>query len=109
MKYLVLVLALFAPTWALAQALVLPPAMQQFTDSNGVPLAGGAIYLYVPGTTTAKTSWKDTTELVPNTQPIVLDSAGRAIIWGSGLYREVLLDVNGNTIWDQLTCAGVIC
>jgi hypothetical protein len=99
----------FWSTFALAQALV-PNAMTQFTDSNGVPLAGGAVYMYVPGTTTAKTTWKDPGETVPNTQPIVLDSAGRALIWGSGEYRQVVLDVNGNTIWDQLTCAaGGIC
>jgi hypothetical protein len=91
---------------ALAQTQsVLPQGMEQFVDGNGAPYAGGKVYMYVPGTSTPKTTFKDSLGLVPNTNPIVLDANGRAIIWGSGLYRQVLDDSNGNLIWDQNTFA----
>lgn len=88
---------------ALAQSQsLLPPAELQFSDPNGVPYAGGKVYTYIPKTTTPKLTWQDPNASVPNTNPIILDSAGRAIIWGSGLYREVLQDQFGSTVWDQL-------
>jgi len=86
-------------------ASILPSAETQFSDANGAPYAGGKVYLYVPGTTTPKNSWQDPNTTTLNTNPVILDSAGRAIIWGSGQYREVLQDSLGNTIWDQLTYA----
>jgi hypothetical protein len=52
-------------------------AAWQFFDNNGVPLAGGLIYTYAAGTTTPLTTYTSTTGLVANTNPIVLDSAGR--------------------------------
>lgn len=82
---------------------LLPNAMQQFLDSNGAPLAGGQVFLYVPGSTTPKTSWQDSGSTSPNSNPIILDSAGRAIIWGSGSYRQVVMDQFGVLVWDQLT------
>jgi len=42
-----------------------------------------------------------------NTQPIVLDQAGRALIWGVGQYRQVVEDQFGNVQWDRVTSAGV--
>ncbi len=89
-------------TPVLAQAL-LPNGQQQFTDSNGAPLANGSVYFYYPGTTTAKTTWQDEGETTPNTDPVVLNAAGRAQIWGSGLYREIVYDANGNLIFDAVT------
>lgn len=81
----------------------LPLAETQFTDANGAPLASGQVGFYVPGTLTPKTTWSNSTETTPNTNPVVLDAAGRAIIYGSGTYREIVKDNFGNTIWDQLT------
>lgn len=90
---------------ALAQsaATLLPNAEQTFVDSNGAPLAAGKVYFYIPNSTTPKATWQDSGEATPNTNPVVLDSAGRAIIYGSGTYRQVVKDLFGNTIWDQLT------
>ncbi len=82
---------------------LLPNASQQFCDSNGQPLAGGLVYFYVPGTSTPKNTWQDQGLTVLNVNPVVLNSAGRAIIWGSGSYRQLVTDVNGNSIWDQIT------
>lgn len=79
---------------------------QTFMDLNGDPLAGGSVFFYVPGTTTPKTTWVDSGFTVANVNPIILDQAGRATIWGQGAYRQVVVDQFGNTQWDQVTDAG---
>lgn len=84
-------------------ASLLPNGKQTFLDANGKPLASGSVAFYVPNTTTPKTTWQDPGEVTPNANPVPLDSAGTAIIYGSGQYRQIVKDVNGNTIWDQLT------
>ena len=87
----------------MAFAQLLPPGEQQFSDENGVPYDGGLVYMYVPpATTTFKATWQDRDELVVNTNPVVLDSAGRAVIFGQGQYRQVLKDQFGTQIWDEL-------
>jgi hypothetical protein len=84
-------------------AVIIPNGYTQFSDANGKPLAAGTVFLYTPGTTTAKTSWQDPYQSVANPNPIVLNGSGEALIWGSGIYRQVVYDVNNNLIWDQLT------
>jgi len=82
---------------------ILPLAKTQFSDSQGVPLAGGSVGYYVPATLTPKQTWQDAAQSVPNTTPIVtLDGAGEALIWGSGAYRQIVKDSVGNLIWDQV-------
>lgn len=80
---------------------------QQFLDANGVPLAGGTINTYIPGTTTNVTTYKDSGYSIPNTNPIVLDAAGRCVMWGDGLFRLVLKDSLGNLIYDQVAGGSV--
>jgi hypothetical protein len=80
---------------------LLESPVQQFCDANGEPYAGGLLSTYVQGTTTPKATWSDPGGTSLNTNPIVLDSAGRALIYGDGLYRLVLQDAVGNLIWDQ--------
>ena len=85
-------------------AVLLPNGKQQFLDSNGAPLAGGTVNFYVaPNTTTPKSTWKDSSRSVLNTNPVVLDSSGEAVIYGVGAYRQLVKDVFGNTIWDAQT------
>lgn len=84
-------------------AVLLPNGKQQFFDGNGSPLAGGSVYFYIPNTTTFKNTWQDAGETTLNTNPVLLDSAGTAIIYGEGQYRQLVKDALGNTIWDQLT------
>lgn len=84
-------------------ASILPPGKIQFCDANGVPLAGGSVAFYVPGTLTPKDTYQDAGQITLNTNPVTLDSAGRALIYGSGTYRQIVKDSSGNTIWDQLT------
>jgi hypothetical protein len=66
----------------------------QFFDANGVPLTGGLIYTYLAGTTTPAVTYTSKLGTSNNTNPIVLDAAGRtpAEIWMTGgvLYKFVL-------------------
>lgn len=84
-------------------ATLLPNAEQQFVDQNGVPYAGGQVAFFVPNTSTPKNTWMDAGQTIFNTNPVILDAAGRAIIYGSGIYRQILKDNLGNIIWDQIT------
>jgi hypothetical protein len=84
-------------------ATLLPNAKQTFLDGNGKPLAGGQVFFYIPNTSTLKSTWQDPAQTILNTNPVILDAAGEAIIWGSGTYRQVVYDVEGNLIWDQIT------
>jgi microcystin-dependent protein len=93
-----------SPVWAQSAGLM-PMAQQQFFDNNGNPLSSGTVDTYIVGTTTRKTTWQDAGETIPNTNPIVLNAAGRAIIYGDGTYRQVVKDRNGNIIWDAVTSA----
>ena len=86
-------------------ATFVPPGKQTFVDINGKPLAGGTIAMCVPATLTPKNSWQDAGQTILNTNPIVLDSRGQAIIFGTGSYRQILSDSNGNLIWDEVTGA----
>lgn len=94
-------------------ATLLPSGKQQFTDGNGVPLANGTVYMYQPNTTTCKNTWQDSAQSMLNTCPIVLDAAGRAIIFGTGSYSQAVYacatpptncdSATGILQWNQLT------
>lgn len=49
----------------------------QFFTDDGVPLAGGLLYTYAAGTTTPQTTYTSNLGTVANSNPIVLNSAGR--------------------------------
>lgn len=49
----------------------------QFFDDNGNPLSGGKIYTYTAGTTTPLATYTTSAGTVANTNPIILDAAGR--------------------------------
>ena len=56
---------------------------QQFFDNNGVPLSGGLIYTYQAGSSTPLATYTTNSGLIPNSNPIILDAAGRTAneIW----------------------------
>jgi hypothetical protein len=77
-----------------------PVPNQQFNDSNGIPLAGGKLYTYLAGTNTLSPTFRDSLGVALNTDPIILDSGGRAVIWLAAIsYKFVLQDRQGNQIW----------
>ena len=65
----------------------------QFFDNSGVPLAGGLLYTYEAGTTTPATTYTSSAGTIPNTNPIVLDAAGRppSEIWLTNLVSYILV------------------
>jgi hypothetical protein len=70
----------------------------QFFDNSGVPLSGGLIYTYAAGTTTLTATYTSSLGSVANSNPIVLDSAGRLTneVWlteGTD-YKFILKDSN---------------
>ena len=54
--------------------------MQLFTN-GGLPAAGYQLFCYEAGTTTKLDTYSDSDLTVPNANPIVLDSAGRATVF----------------------------
>lgn len=82
---------------------LMPEPKIQFFDNNGRPLAGGLLYTYSPGKPGV---FKPTyTSAIAdenfNTNPIVLDAAGRASVWLDGFYYMELKSATGITIWTQ--------
>lgn len=100
---------------AIASAQVLPNAVPmptpeiQYLDQNGVPLSGAYLCTYAAGTSTPQATYTDNTAGTPNTNPIVLDTAGRASVWvGPLLYKFVLRTggtgnscSTGSVVWTQ--------
>jgi hypothetical protein len=78
------------------------PAVQ-FCDNNGNPLAGGSIYTYIAGTSTPQATYTDSGLSVPNANPIVLDSAGRCVMYlpTTPAIKLVVKDSTAVTIYTQ--------
>lgn len=108
MKKVIGALAAFLlSTSTLLAATLLPNGQQQFIDGNGKPYAGGKVWFYsdYPYCTVLKNTWfsPNASPLTQNNNPVTLDAAGRATIFGSGSYCQVLKDSLGNTIWSKYT------
>lgn len=80
-----------------------PNGEQQFIDLNGDPFAGGSVFSYVPGTTNPSPTYTDNSMSVANPNPVVLDGAGRAVMWTDLITRQVVYDMFGNLVWDKPT------
>lgn len=74
--------------------------------SAGVPLVGGLVYTYAPGTTTPKASYSDSGLTSANTNPVVLDANGDATIYLNGIYDIVLKTSAGVSVWTMSSMAG---
>lgn len=74
----------------MAGTLMMLGKMQVF-DNNGLPAAGYQLFCYEAGTTTKLATYSDANLTIPNTNPIVLDAAGRATVFASAAaYKQVL-------------------
>lgn len=97
--------------YAQSQGGLIPNGLNVFLDNNGKPLSSGTIDFYIGnvGSTTRKTTYSDINLTTPNTNPVILDAAGRPNgskgLWGTGSYRQVVKAKNGTIIWDVLTSA----
>ena len=77
----------------------------QFFSDNGVPLAGGKLYVYLAGTTTPATTYTTSAGSIANSNPIVFDAFGRvpSEIWltEGSLYKFVLKNSSDTQIWEK--------
>jgi len=77
-------------------------AAQQFFTNSGAPLSGGLLYTYAAGTTTPQATYTTAAGTTANSNPIVLNSAGRldSEVWLTSTltYKFVLKDSGGVTI-----------
>jgi hypothetical protein len=84
----------------------------QFLDANGEPLAGGKLYTYAAGTTTPAVTYTDSTGLVLNANPIILDSAGRVSgqVWlpNDLAYKFVLTTAADVPVWTKDNIPGIL-
>lgn len=101
---------IFAPVVSRAtDAGLLNNGVQQFFDNAGNPLTSGKVYFYEVGTSTFKDTYTSSAATIVNTNPITLNAGGKAPtggIYGTGLYRQLLKDKNGNVVWDAVTSPG---
>lgn len=80
-------------------AVVLPDGKQSFTTNAGLPLVGGKLYTFQPGTATPKSTFTDQGGGTPNTNPVIADARGEMAVYWSGPYDVVLRDSLDNLIW----------
>lgn len=72
-------------------------------DDNGRPLIGGRLLTYQNGSTTPAPTYKDAAGAILNTNPIILDARGEAVVHllPAQVYRFVLQNRFGSIIWSQ--------
>jgi hypothetical protein len=77
-------------------------AAQQFFTNSGAPLSGGLLYTYSAGTTTPLATYTTAAGTTANSNPIILNSAGRldSEVWLTSTltYKFILKDSGGVTI-----------
>lgn len=75
----------------------------QYLLESGQVNAGGFLYFYETDLTTPKTTWNSESMVIPNSNPVELDAAGRALadIWMLGEYGVVLTDADDVVIWTR--------
>jgi len=70
---------------------VMPFVLPQWLTNSGAPAVGYKLFCYGAGTSTKATTYSDYALSVPNTNPIVLDSSGRAPVFLTpGIYKFVM-------------------
>ena len=90
-------------------ALMTEPRVQ-FFGNDGKPLAGGKLYTYQAGTQIPKATYQASNMTAANTNPVILDSNGRASVWldtSDYLYSITLTDANGVQIYTVDNIQGV--
>jgi len=89
----------FVAASAYADGAVIPFLLSGLVDLSQTALSGGQVYTYAAGTTNPKAIYADKALTSAYGQPLILDSDGRAIAYGSGLYKFVVKDAVGNTVF----------
>jgi hypothetical protein len=79
---------------------LIPPLLQHWVDNNGNPLYNGQIATFAAGTNTPLATYKDSTGISLNTNPIILNPRGEAAVWQlpNIATKYVVSDSQGNLI-----------
>lgn len=78
------------------------PPSEQYFDNSGNVLSGGLLYFYDSGTAVAKDTYSDPDGTIANTNPVVLDAAGRTPnIYLDGAYKLIIRDSAGVQIEER--------
>lgn len=75
-------------------------------DSNGNLLVGGKLTTLETGTEQTKDTYSDFEMTVPNTNPVILDSNGEAVIYMDGAYDLILTDADDVQLWTMENISG---
>lgn len=93
--FCVILLFFLVTTNAFAQrAIQVEMLLAGLIDASGKPLDGGKVFTYSAGTTTEVPMYLDSNKSVPATNPIILDSRGRALVFGDTSYKLIVTDKN---------------
>ena len=93
----------------MATGTLIPSPVFTGLDNNGAIVPGGKLYTYLAGTTTNQATYTDVALTVPNANPIVLDSAGRAVVYvpSGSSFKLVLKTAADVTLWTRDNVAAV--
>lgn len=80
---------------------VIQPRMR-FFDTDGKPLVGGKVYAFKVGTEEFKPTYRNSELTALNTNPVVLDGAGSALIYLRGANLLKIYDKHGNFIEERI-------
>lgn len=80
-------------------AVILPNPKVAFITSAGAPAVGYKVYTYDAGTLTPRATYLDAAGGASNTNPIILDARGEAVVYWDGSYKVILKDAADVTIW----------
>lgn len=72
-------------------------------DDKGTPLVGARLYTFANKSTTPKATYRDASGSAANTNPVILDANGSAVLYltGNELYTFVLKDQFDVLLWTQ--------
>lgn len=74
----------------------------RFFDKEGKPLVGGKVYAFKVGTEEFKPTYRNSEFTALNTNPVVLDGAGSALIYLRGANLLKIYDRHGNFIEERI-------
>ncbi|MFP0271456.1 tail fiber domain-containing protein [Acinetobacter baumannii] len=89
-------------------ASLLSAVRTRFFDKSNKPLAGGKVYTYEANSTNPKVTWSDEDLTVQNTNPVLLDNEGTALIFFSGKYRFRIEDRYGVLVEDNPSVTSLV-
>lgn len=75
------------------------PRFRAWDPATKLPLVGGKLYCYAPGTTTTKAIYTTYARTVQAANPVILDANGEGLFYLDGRYDLALFDSNDVPVW----------